>query len=84
MKYVGTLSAAPMRKICKASLVRLAATPSKIKTMPRATKPSITDFRIEFFVGILSKKRSKKKLRPQLIKDKDAKRVATYPSLHLS
>jgi hypothetical protein len=50
-----------MRKTCKASLVRLAATPTKIKTMPRATKPNITDFGIGFFVGILSKKRSKPK-----------------------
>ena len=54
------LSITPMRKTCKTSLVRLAATPSKIKSMPRATKLSITDFRIGFFVGILSKKRSKK------------------------
>jgi hypothetical protein len=29
--------------------------------MPRATKPSITDFRIGFFVRILSEKRSKPK-----------------------
>ena len=51
-----------MRKTDKVSLGPrlLTATRSKIKAMTRGTKLSITDFRTGFFVGILSKKRSKK------------------------
>ena len=51
-----------MRNQYKASLaLKLAGASSRIMTMTRAMKPSITDFRIGFFVGILSKKRSKPK-----------------------